>query len=46
MENSLIQMLQQIAPVLIVLLTLAAMVILWRKHRSVWLIVAKSPLMR
>jgi len=40
MENSLIQMLQQIAPVLIVLLTLAAMVILWRKHRSVWLIVA------
>ena len=40
MENGLTQMLQQMAPILIALLTLAALIILWRKHRSVWLVVA------
>ena len=40
MQGGLTQMLQSLAPLLISLMMLAAVFLLWRRQRSVWLMVA------
>ena len=40
MEGGLMQGLQSLAPIAMALMVLAALVLLWRRDRSVWLIVA------
>ena len=40
MQNGLISGLQSLAPIAMSIMVLAALAILWRKDRSVWLIVA------
>lgn len=40
MQDGLIQGLQSLAPIVIALMVLVALALLWRRDRSVWLIVA------